>query len=127
MRYRCSALASLVSLLALSGGGCTMPGATPAGAPQQQSDGKTMVMSGPLHAPGAGGSTNATEWTIELQQESVAKGRTKSFAAIDVSNVQEQAKALEGQRVRARVVMPTQADAGRSAVQVQSLEAAPEK
>ena len=124
MRIRRASCALLVALFALAAGGCpSMPKGSPP--PPSSSDG-TLTLVGPLHAPGAGGSTNATEWTIETVRETV-KEKSKQFLAVDVSGVQDQARSLDGQRVTAKVRMPTEKDAhsGRTGLRVVSIALAP--
>jgi hypothetical protein len=83
-----------------------------------------MKLSGTLRSPGTSTLPNAWEgeWNIEPPRDSTGK---VTPMAVDVSDVMDRAKAMEGKKVTATIKMPTQADAeaGATALKVVSLEA----
>jgi hypothetical protein len=116
--------ASYVMLFGFIVAGCQSPSGPAAdmGSPPTFTK-DSMTLIGVLRAPATSSVASAPpgEWVIELPKDDRGQVRT---AAVDVSDVADRARSLEGKQVSAQVRMPTRADVdtGATAVKVMSLE-----
>jgi hypothetical protein len=121
---------SLALLIGFFAGGCQMPGSyaptdqsAPSAADRASFDKGMMSFTGTLRAPGTSKvpGAPASEWLIEMPKDTTGKVNT---TAVDISNVADRARELEGKQVRAAFRIPMQGDPGleASTVKLVSLE-----
>lgn len=121
---------SLALMMGVVAGGCQSPGSfappsqsAPSAADRPSFNKGMMSFTGTLRAPGTSSVPGAPagEWVIEMPKDANGKVVT---TAVDVSNVADRAKALEGKQVRATMRLPKAGDPGleASTVKLVSLE-----